>query len=428
MAAAVKATVPDEACAQAAAAHDTPLYLYSAAELDASATEALEFPAPYGLTVRYAMKACPNAAIIGILVGRGLCIDASSTYEAARAIAAGVSPRKICISSQELRADFGELVEVGVELNACSLRQLATIGKQFPGASVGVRFNPGMGSGAFGRTNVGGPDASFGIWHENMDEVKKVAAEYKLKIIRVHTHIGSGSDPEVWAKVSKLSIDMCRHFPEATVLNLGGGYKVARMPDEASTCLQSAGAPVRKALEVFAEETGRKLHLEIEPGAFLVARAGVLVARVQDIVTTGDKGRRFLKLDTGMTEMLRPQMYGAMHGMRLVRPGDAGGEPVGEQRYVVVGHCCESGDIFTPKQHEPEVVDERSLPKAAVGDLLVIEGAGAYCASMSAKHYNSYPEAPEVLLGHDGEVHLIRARQSAEQLWENEVALPDGVI
>lgn len=256
-------------------------------------------------------------------------------------------------------------------------------------------------------------------------------------------------------KVSKMSIDLCRKFPDVTVLNLGGGFKVARMPNEVDTSLQNIGEPVKKTLEAFADETGRKLHLEIEPGTFLVARAGVLVSSVQDMVSTGEGGRHFLKLDSGMTEILRPQMYGAHHSMRVIRKtvvdhADA------TQRYVVVGHCCESGDIFTPKQHEPDAVDDRLLPRTTVGDLFVIEAAGAcvvsqpsrspcsyacsgltpvsgiahcrYCASMAAKHYNSYPEAPEVLLSPSGELYLIRARQAAEQIWANEVALPDGAI
>lgn len=173
-----------------------------------------------------------------------------------------------------------------------------------------------------------------------------------------------------------MSLDICRHFPDVAVLNLGGGYKVARMPDEDSTSLQTIGAAVKQKLEAFAKETGRKLHLEIEPGTFLVARAGVLVSSVQDIVSTGADGHQFLKLDTGMTEMLRPQMYGAQHSMRVIQR-DPGNKLEGELPYVVVGHCCESGDIFTPKRKEPDVVAERILPKASVGDLLIVEAAGA---------------------------------------------------
>ena len=83
-----------------------------------------------------------------------------------------------------------------------------------------------QGSGGIGRTNVGGPDASFGVWHELLPEIRQVVSRYRLVVERVHTHIGSGSDPAVWTKVSQLSLKMCQLFPTVTTLNLGGGYKV----------------------------------------------------------------------------------------------------------------------------------------------------------------------------------------------------------
>lgn len=156
--------------------------------------------------------------------------------------------------------------------------------------------------------NVGGPTASFGIWHELLDEVKSVVAEHSLRIERIHTHIGSGSDPDVWQTVSILSLNLVREFPDAVSLNLGGGYKVGRMSYEKSTDLQAVAEPVKQAFARFAQETGREIMLEIEPGTFLVANAGVLVSTVQDIVTTGESGHVFIKLDSGMTEVLRPSL------------------------------------------------------------------------------------------------------------------------
>ena len=129
--------------------------------------------------------------------------------------------------------------------------------------------------------NVGGPSSSFGIWHEQKDEVKAMCAKYGLKVIRIHTHIGSGSDPVVWQSVTGLSLGLVEEFPEAVALNLGGGYKVGRMSYEASTDLLKVGAPVKKEFEDFAARTGRKLKLEIEPGTFLVANAGTLLCSVQ---------------------------------------------------------------------------------------------------------------------------------------------------
>ena len=120
-----------------------------------------------------------------------------------------------------------------------------------------------------------------------------------------------------------------------------------------------------------------QLKLEIEPGTFLVANSGALLCSVQDIVTTGASGHTFLKLDAGMTEVLRPSLYGAQHPI-VVLNGKTSAPEVGS--YVVVGHCCESGDLFSCAPGEPETLQERSLEKASIGDLITIEGAGAYCS------------------------------------------------
>ncbi|CAM9275844.1 unnamed protein product, partial [Laminaria digitata] len=170
---------------------------------------------------------------------------------------------------------------MGVGINACSLSQLRRLAQEAPGSSVGVRFNPGLGSGGTKSTNVGGPSSSFGIWYEWADEVKEICAGGDLTVSRVHTHIGSGSDPAVWQKVSGMSLDLVRQFPDVTTLNLGGGYKTGRMSGEESTDLQAIGAPVKGDFVKFAEETGRELKLEIEPGTFLVANAGSMVCTVQ---------------------------------------------------------------------------------------------------------------------------------------------------
>jgi diaminopimelate decarboxylase len=133
-------------------------------------------------------------------------------------------------------------------------------------------------------------------------------AKYGLKIVRIHTHIGSGSDPVIWQNVAGMSLNLVEQFPDVITLNLGGGYKVGRMSYEASTDLKTVGSPVQVEFEEFAKKTGRKLKLEIEPGTFLVANSGALLCTVQDIVSTGASGFTFLKLDSGMTEVLRPSL------------------------------------------------------------------------------------------------------------------------
>jgi len=331
----------------------SPTFVYDLKSLLEQAEKALAFRNAYGLTVRYAMKACPNAAILTIFNGMGLAFDASSVYECQRLLLAGVPSEKVCLSSQELGDQFVGLVNKGVEINCCSLSQMRKYGQAFPNTEVGVRFNPGLGSGGTGKTNVGGTSASFGIWHELMNDVKSIAEEYGLKIIRIHTHIGSGSDPAVWARVVGLTLNLAKQLPDVTTVDLGGGYKVGRMPGEVSTDLDIISAPVKEAFEQFAEETGRKLHLEIEPGTFLVANAGAILCTAQDIVSTGAAGHEFIKLDIGMTEVLRPSLYGAQHPITIL-PKDSRRESE-DASYVVVGHCCESGDLFTPASGDPEV-------------------------------------------------------------------------
>ena len=397
----------------------TPVYVYDMATLKANAADVLAFPNAFGLTARYAMKASPNAAILKIFNEAGLHIDASSGNEVRRAIAAGVPAANISLSTQELPADFAELYGLGIEINACSLDQLERFGQACPGKTIGLRFNPGSGSGGNNRTNVGGPASSFGIWHEWIDQVKAIVERYDLKVIRIHTHIGSGSDPAVWQKISELSLDMVRQFPDVVALNLGGGFKVARMENEVGTDLQECGAPVAEKFREFAKETGREIRLEIEPGTYLLANTCSVLSVVQDIVSTGADGYEFLKLNTGMTEILRPSIYGAQHPIFIVQP-----EPAAETRdYMIAGHCCESGDILTPASGDPELLATRALPVCQIGDLCVIDGAGAYCAAMSTKHYNSSPEAAEVMLDEAKVPHVIRKRQKLEDIWANEVAL-----
>jgi diaminopimelate decarboxylase len=392
----------------------TPCYVYDRASLDAAAQSALAFPNAFGLTVRYAMKANPNAAILTRFVELGLHVDASSDHEVERALRAGVAPERIQLTSQMPSRSLRAFVERGVLYNACSRHQLEQFGEAFPGGEVCVRMNPGLGSGSTNRTNTGGPGSSFGIWHEYLPDVQAIAAKHGLRLRRLHSHIGSGSDPAVWQRVSRMTLDLAARLPEVTTVNLGGGFKVARIPGESATDLQECGAPVRDELVRFRERHGRALHLEIEPGTYLVANAGAVVATCVDVADTGREGYTFAKLDTGMTEITRPSMYGAQHPIDVLAeapPADV----------VFAGPCCESGDVLTPGPGDPEALAPRRVPRPSIGDLVVVGGAGAYCAAMSTINYNSYPQAPEVMLEPDGTLRLLRKRQTFEQILQNEV-------
>ena len=361
------------------------------------------------------------AGVIGVLNRAGLQIDASSGWEVRRALEAGVEPQQILLTAQQLPDDFEDLVSMGVRFNACSLHQLASFGSRFPGGKLGVRFNPGLGSGNSNRTNVGGPSASFGIWHALLDQVEALQRDHRLRISLLHSHIGSGSDPEVWQRCARMTLGIAALLPEVATVNLGGGFKVGRVPGEVSTDLAVAGEPVAEEFRRFAVNSGRRLHLEIEPGTYFTANAGAIVCSVVDVVNTGKEGYSFIKVDSGMTEVLRPSMYGAQHPIAVVPASE---EPRGRAQYLVVGHCCESGDVLTPEAGNPEGLQPRPFTEAHIGDAVVIGGSGAYCSGMAAKNYNSFPEAPEVLLDNSGDLHLLRRRQTLEQVLENEI-IPD---
>lgn len=366
------------------------MYLQKVIEEQANAMFSL--PVPYGLTVRYAMKANPHQGILKIMQERGIKIDASSAYEIDKALNAGFEPSDILLTSQQLAHNLKDVVEKGVNFNATSLRQLEEYGKLFPGSNVTVRINPGIGSGHSTKTNVGGLGSSFGIWHEYIPRVHEIAKKYSLTITRLHTHIGSGADPEVWQQAIAMSLAIAKQFPDILTLNLGGGFKVARVDSEKSADMHVIGERLASELEEFARETGKELKLEVEPGTFLVANAGILVSRIQDIVDTGSDGYTFLKLDTGMNDILRPSLYAAQHPIEVVN------DSTEKREYVVVGHNCESGDLLTPAVNDPEGLGPRVLNKADVGDIVLIGGVGAYCASMSAHGYNSFPDASEVII------------------------------
>ncbi|HEU4725785.1 MAG TPA: diaminopimelate decarboxylase [Candidatus Eisenbacteria bacterium] len=400
----------------------TPCYVYDRASLEAAAARALAFPHAFGLTVRYAMKANSCRAILTLFRDLDLRVDASSDFEVERALRAGFAPERIALTSQAPSRRLRGFVEGGIRFTACSLLQLERFGETFPGRDVTIRVNPGLGSGAANRVNTGGPGSSFGIWHEDLDEAKALAARHNVTIAGLHSHIGSGSDPAVWTRVARLSLEIATRLPEAIVVSLGGGFKVARMEGENGTDLAAVGAVVRDEFLGFQRRTGRSLHLEIEPGAYLVANAGAIVATCVDRVATGPEGYRFAKLDAGMTELLRPSLYGAQHPVTVIAGDGSAGAPQRPHAPVVfVGPCCETGDVLTPAPGDPEGLLPRESPIPEIGDLVIIGGAGAYGASMAATNYNSYPAAPEVMRTAPGEFRLVRRRQTLEQVVLNEV-------
>lgn len=349
--------------------------------------------APYGLIVRYAVKANPYSEIIKMMDVSGIHFDASSSYEAVELMSQGVEGSKISLSSQQSPHNLEELIKEKVLFVATSLNQLDIFlqSKERPNA-VAVRINPEIGYGHNKRTSTGGVNSSFGIWYEYIDEVLKRTAIAGVTIDRVHIHFGSGADPSVWGDVMDKSLLIMEKFPNATTLDIGGGYKVHRFANEKEADMKEIMKMFSEKLEAFFDRTGRKLKLEIEPGTYFVAYAGTLVVQVDDIVDTRKDGYTFLRLNTGMNDFLRSSLYGARHKIEVMNDSEV------FKDYVVMGHNCESGDILTPVAGNPEEIETRNLKEAKIGDEVRVYDVGAYSASMRAKGYNSFPDAIEVMV------------------------------
>jgi diaminopimelate decarboxylase len=403
----------------------TPVYVYDELSLERQARAMLEFPNAFGLTVYYSQKAGSSKAIVRMFDRLGLYFDASSIWEAMKALAVGVDPSKILLTAQEVPANLAEYVERGMQFNACSLGQLDFYGRQFPGKDVSIRVNPGVGTGFINRLTSGGPKSSFGIWHEYLGEAKELVKKYKLNVKRVHHHIGSGHDPEAWLRIASLTLEAAKTFGPVPIINLGGGYRVKGMISETEVDYRDIGERLREVFEAYAQETGTKPHLEIEPGTLLVANCGSLVTSVIDVVSTGRDGYSFIKIDAGLTEVIRAGFYGSLHP--LVSVPARGALRSTAKEYLVTGHTCIAGDMLTVTVRDPETILPQFIAETEPGDLLVIERAGGYCSSMNMKNFNSFPESPEILRRKDGSFELIRKRQTLEQMTENEI-LPRDLI
>lgn len=404
----------------------TPVFVYDEASIERHANTLTSLPSAFGSTVRSSLKACPTQAIVRLLDRLGLFFDASSVWEVARALQAGVAPERILLTAQEAKFDdrLRDQLTAGVQFDAGSLQQLEAYGQAFPGTAVSIRLNPGFGSGLVNRLTSGGPNSSFGIWHEELPEVKRLIEKHGLRLRRLHTHIGSGHHWDVLVRAAAKLLQHAREFTDVEIVNLGGGYKAKTLLDDPEYDHREWAEVLVTELRLFADETGRRLHLELEPGTYMMANAGSIVTTVIDVVSTGSEGHRFVKIDGGLTEIIRPSYYGAPHPLVSVPAHGPLREDV--ERYCVAGHCCIAGDVLTTRYGDVEHLDPTPLARTEVGDYLVVERGGGYCASMSLKNFNSYPEAPEVLRRKDGSFHLIRARQTLDHLVANE-RVPAGL-
>ncbi|OYT91542.1 MAG: diaminopimelate decarboxylase [Burkholderiales bacterium PBB3] len=403
--------------------HGTPLWVYDAATITARIQSLQAFD-----VVRFAQKANSNTHILRLMKSLGVAVDAVSLGEIERALAAGFKPglHKVdgmnhaeIVFTADLfdRATLARVVELGIPVNCGSTDMLDQLGAVSPGHPVWLRINPGFGHGHSNKTNTGGEHSKHGIWHAELVGALAQVRANGLALQGLHMHIGSGVDYSHLQDVCGAMVALVQTVKDQGMdlhaISAGGGLSIPYQVGEPTLDTAHYFALWDAARQQVAALLGHAITLELEPGRYLVAESGVLVSEVR--ATKHQGSARFVMVDAGFSDLMRPAMYGSHHDMEIIH---ADGTPAtgALQPTAVAGPLCESGDVFT--QGEGGVVLNRDLPAAQVGDLLVLHDTGAYGASMSS-NYNTRPLVPEVLIeggALSGTARLIRRKQTVAEL------------
>jgi diaminopimelate decarboxylase len=403
----------------------TPFYLTDAAEVRRRLARLAALTDGPALQARYAMKANSGWKVLETVRAAGLWIDAVSGNEVLRARRAGfpmgAKPPVVMLTVDVLRDNaLTTVLEHGVLPNVGSpgmIGELRGAGYRGP---IALRVNPGFGHGHVQSCDTGGPSSKHGVWHEGLDALLASAAAAKLPITSLHAHIGTGPQVREFDENMRKLVDvyaaLLPRFPELESVNLGGGIPHPYRPGGTEYDLAWYRPVLDDAAARLAKIAGRPIRIEIEPGRYPVAAASVLVSRVKDIKETNANakgpGHKFLMVDAGFNDLIRPAMYGSYHHISIV--GKGAGRP--EEPFVVAGPLCESGDVFTRDDHE--LLDPRSLPRPDAGDLLVLHDAGAYGAAMSS-NYVSIGRAPQVWWD-EGKATLVARRETLDDVLKAE--------
>ena len=393
---------------EAAERFGTPLYLYSAASILEAFSAYDQAFAGIPHRICYALKANASGALLRLLAARGAGADIVSGMELQAALRAGFPPDRIVFAGVgKSEAELGLAVEAGVgHVNAESEEEIerlaAVAARHGRPMRVSLRVNPDIDARSHPYISTGLRQNKFGVDIALAPEILHRARQRAgIEVVGLQCHIGSqildlGPLGEAARALAALSKRLLEKGFRLETLDLGGGLGVDYDGQGAPTLADFAAA-VRPALE------GLPLTLLLEPGRSLVAAAGVLLTRVLYLKRNGEK--RFVIVDAGMNDLLRPALYKAHHRIEPVTRRH--GESIVAD---VVGPVCETGDFLAR---------DRELPALDAGDLLAVRDAGAYAFVMSS-NYNMRPRAAEALV-ENGKARLIRRRESFEDLIRNEM-------
>ncbi|NNC77050.1 MAG: bifunctional aspartate kinase/diaminopimelate decarboxylase [Woeseiaceae bacterium] len=354
-------------------------YVYDRASVSSAARSLLDLANVD--RVLYAVKANFNAELLRALDKEGVDFECVSPGEVdwLEEVLPGLDMRRILFTPNFApREEYAWALEKGLQVTLDNLHPLQHWPELFDGSKLFIRIDPGQGRGHHEHVKTAGVHSKFGVPRFEVDELERLINAAGAEVIGIHAHSGSGvSDPETWRNVATELVKIAARFPGVRFIDLGGGLGIPEKPGDKPFDLERMNATLGEIKAAYPQ-----YELWIEPGRYLVARAGILLTRVTQVKGKGDM--RYIGVGTGMNSLIRPALYGAYHEIvNLSRLDEAPSETV-----TVVGPICETGD---------RLGTDRLLPPTEEGDVIVIANTGAYGYVMSSQ-YNRREVAPEVVI------------------------------
>lgn len=387
--------------------YESPLYVYDADTMQKQFNKLYNAFPGVKLNIHYACKALSNLSVLKLMKKLGTGLDAVSIQEVWLGLKAGFSPDEILytpngVSMEEIDMAVKEGVKINID-NISILEQFgAKYGKTVP---VCIRVNPHIMAGGNHKISTGHIDSKFGISYYQLRHVARVVKLYDINVEGLHMHTGSDIlDAEVFIRGAELLFEAAEDFKDLRYMDFGSGFKVAYKEADITTDINDIGGKIASRFIEFCKKYGRELELWFEPGKFLVSESGYFLAKTNVVKQT--TSTMFAGIDTGLNHLIRPMLYDAYHKITNIS------NPTGTERiYAVVGYICET-DTFGW---------DRKLNEVREGDVLAFHNAGAYGFSM-ASNYNSRFRPAEVLI-YNGEAHLIRRRETMDDLLTTQVSI-----
>lgn len=385
-----------------AAQFGTPLYVYDADKIVSQINKMKVAFAGTDLKLKYACKALTNVAVLKLMRKHGVDIDVVSLEEAHLALKAGYLPNQIQYTPSGVAfSEIDAAVALGIRMNLDSLRALEWFGEKYGSTlPICMRVNPSLMEGGNIKISTGHADSKFGIPYQQFEEVAAIVQKYDMKVVGLHQHTGSDfKNAEVIIQAAERLYELAyTYFPDIEFIDLGSGFKVAYSENDHVTDMETLGKKVVNSFNEFIEKYGKNVQLWFEPGKFLVSECGYLLAQAN--VVKRNPNRNFICVDSGLNHLIRPMMYDAYH--EIYNASNPSGK---KEKYDIVGYICET-DTFGK---------DRMISEVNEGDIICFKNAGAYGFSM-ASNYNSRIRPAEVLIL-DGKVHLIRRRETIEDIF-----------